>query len=374
MTSLIPYVPPPPENPILKFKKLVEAFDNHREQSAEFEREFERRNAPVPELIGADDPHEYKPSDWEWLESEAKNLLEKTQAFWPEENIHYHASFDYINERLCRTKETLKGDLSEAGAISLINRIEAELPSVMALETTFQQFEDNEKKFPLQSEILPVLQKQIKLWAKRMAAVDLARIEKFGIEWQAARQEQYAIFEKDLRAKLAFANHNDLLALLDVDKRVDECLHYVTAIAILRREKCNELADKLHRGLEKYQAAGEASWDVYYPVSQLYEEAVLAIREKRSERERQLAEERKRQQQAEKRLEIHRRFLEARQREHDRIEYDPWSELSAEQIAEIQTKGFPQKVTIRDLEYRIDEQDKLISELQQQITDLRTGG
>jgi hypothetical protein len=197
------------------------------------------------------------------------------------------ASYECIEMRLGGMKEILKGDLSQEAAASLVKRIEAELPSPMAVYTTCQELEDNQEKFPSQAKILLVLKDQKRIWKARMAAVDIARIEQLGIDWGTARSLQHAIFGKALRERLESAGHNDLLALLDVDadKRMEDCAHYVSAIADLRREKCDELAEKLRRGVEVFQGDNDGDWKAYCELGQLYDEARHVIQEKRYERE-----------------------------------------------------------------------------------------
>ena len=245
--------PPKPKNFILEFNELVAATDAQCRDVVALQREWEKRNYPVRELV-----KDFETDQYSWaltISHSATSLLEKLQALWPDENIHYHASRMCIGLRLGKMREDLpKGD--GANANNLIDRVEAELPSVMVLESTCRELTDNKKQFPqAPADILPVLREQKRIWARRMEALDVERIVDFGNEWQEARQEQHAIFEEALRQRLAFANRTELLALLDVDrdKRVDGYVHYVAAIANLFQENCTELAEKLRHCLETYQ-------------------------------------------------------------------------------------------------------------------------
>ncbi len=404
--ELVPYTgvpaapppPPPPTNFTLEFKNLVVAFDVQRKDFEGLQAEWQKRDRPVAELPRPEDIEDNQPHYY--ISVSAKRLLERLQALWSGENIHHHASHNGIAMRLGLMRERLpKGE--ETDAKSLIERVEAELPSIMALESTCQELEDGKEKFPLPRDILPVLKKHKTGWARRMEAVDVKRIEELSNEYTVARQEQHAILEKALRGELAFAGHKDLLALLDVDpdKRVDECVHYVVAIANLRRENCTELADKLCQCLETYQhcwAEDEDWWLASHEAKQVYNEAGPVIEEKRRERKskerRQEYEERKRQEE-EERLEAAREAArlrnvqELQRREEDQalvedenwdglaraqgeyweqvaLEYDPYSSLSVETIKEIETKGIPQLTDKQLAERRAQqEHDKALRDL-----------
>jgi hypothetical protein len=136
----------------------------------------------------------------------------------------------------------------------------------------------------------------------------------------------------------------------------------VSVVADLRQENCNELADKLRGCLETYQSDDAAE------LERLYLEARRVAREK--ERERQIEEweqekERERRKQEQERWEQEQdrqreeywgdvyqsqlsedELREERERaEEERrlaLAYDPWWEISAEVIAEIQKNGIPQ--------------------------------
>jgi hypothetical protein len=388
----VPPPPPPPKNPILEFKNLVAAFEVQRKDFETLKSACEKRVYPVAEFLN---PNEIDQSACAQFSSDnAKRLLEKLQALWPEENIHHHASYQYIALRLGVMMERLpKGEQSDVSAKSLIERIEAELPSITVLESTCRELEDNEKKFPLATDILPVLKKQKKIWAERMAAVDVVAIEKLGEDWDKAHEEQHAIFEKSVRERIAFAGHKELLALLDVDPdvRVEGCAHYVLAIDSLLRENCTELADKLRHCLGTYQDfdyeradddALKQAQQAHDELRPLYVEAYRVAEEKRSEREckerLQAYEERKREAEETKRRTDERISDAVRQRERERAhqhqllieeklcdalvreqeewwgqiatEYDPWLEVSAETIAEIKSSKLRvKKLTNKDL-------------------------
>ena len=182
----MPAAPPPPKpkNFTLEFKNLVKDFDIQCRGFEDLQAEWEKRDRPVVEL-----PREFETRHPLYLSTPAKRLLEKLQAFRPNENIHHHASHGGIAIRLGLMRDRLpKGE--ETDAKSLIERVEAELPSIMALESTCRELEDGKEKFPLPRDILPVLQKQKRIWKSRMEAVDLERIGRLGNEYTAGRDEQ----------------------------------------------------------------------------------------------------------------------------------------------------------------------------------------
>lgn len=407
----VPPPPPPPGNFTLEFKNLVAAFDGQRKKFAALEAQFEKRNYPVREFI---DPSENDLSaSAMFLLDDAKSLLEKLQALWPEENLHHHASRQCIGVRLNGMAQRLPRS-ENADPKSLIERIEAELPSPMVLESTCRELEDDLTRFPLPTDILPVLKKQKSVWANRMAAVDVVRIEQLSIDWEKARQEQYAIFEKALRGRLASAGHADLLAILeDPDQQVSECVHYVSAITNLRRENCTELADKLLRCFDTVQRGGYENYlQAVNELQEAYTEAWHVIPKRRQQREseerQQAYEEDQRQQQEEEHRKMLRRNIEIRRRERDRaeehercreqemwdalerareehweaiaLEYDPWAELDAETIALIKNGVIPHQLTKKEIAERkekaliertrrvIQEQrDKALRELQERL-------
>jgi hypothetical protein len=290
----VPAVPPPPPLPknfILEFENLVRDFDAQCYGFEALQAEWEKRNHPVAEL-----PREFETtcqSGYGYIARSAKRLLETLQAMWSDENVHYHASRKCISLRLHRMAKTLpKGE--QANPKSLVEYVEAELPSVMVLESTCREFETDTKPFPLPGHILPVLRKQKGIWKRRMESVDVKRIERLDNEYTVGREEQHAILEKAVRERLASAGHKELLAFLDIDKRVDECLHYVAAIANLRRENCTELAEKLQRDFETYQRlsnvdeddeSGDAWEQAESKARQTYDEARPVIQKKQYERE-----------------------------------------------------------------------------------------
>jgi hypothetical protein len=296
-SELVPYTPPPPlpKSFTFEFNQVVVALDRQCQKFEALQRAWQKRDYPVTTL---NDPNE--PS-WPSLVSEsAQNLLAKLQAFWSDENIHYHTSRKCIGARLSRVANYLDQELSPDRAQSLVDRIEAELPSVMVLESTCRELEDNPmKQFPQGGHILSVLGKQKKLWAKRMAALDLARIEELREELETARQQQYEIFDAALRQRLTREGHAELLAILDVDpdKRVDGCVHFVTVIANLLAENCTELADKHTNDNEE-----EVWWQAHDEACQTYEEArrVLADKQLHKRQQREMEEYRQKEQEKER--------------------------------------------------------------------------
>jgi hypothetical protein len=257
-------------------------------------------------------------------------LLEKLQALWPDENIRHHASHGGIAIRLGLMRDRLpKGE--ETDAKSLVERIEGELPSIMVLESTCRELEDSREKFPLPRDILPVLQKQKGIWKRRMEAVDIERIKQLSDEYTAGRDEQHAIVERALRERLVSAGHVDLLAILDMDKRVEECLHYVAAIVNLHRENCTELANKLQQDFETYQRLSNAGEDddnddhyeawgqAESKARQAYDKARQVVQKKQYERECEERLQARKEQERQRSLERTRRqlkeFREAREEE-----------------------------------------------------------
>jgi hypothetical protein len=390
--------PPPPKNFTLEFKNLVDAFDVQRQGFEALHAEWEKRDRPVLEL-----PRDFETDHPLYISIPAKRLLEKLQALWPDENIHHHASHDGIAMRLGLMRDRLpKGE--ETDAKSLIERVEAELPSIMALESTCHELEDGKEKFPLPRDILPVLQKQKRIWERRMESVDVERVERLSNEYTAGRQEQHAIVEKALRERLVLAGHKELLALLDVDKRVDECVHYVAAIANLHRENCTELADKLQQDFETYQRLSNVDEDddndawsqAESKAQQTYKEALRVGQEKYYARKReeweQERKEKERQQKQQKDEERERRWEEELWREAlaeqelqeemyaamERAEVEHWEEVARSQkiedqlftkevIAEIQKNGIP-RLTEKERVRRKDRElmQELLRELKEQ--------
>jgi hypothetical protein len=182
-TGLIPHTSVPAllkNNFTLKFKNLVAAFEAQLSDFAALQSMHEKRNYSVTERLGEDKQSFLHTC---LVRDAAKSLLETLHALWPEENIYHPASRECIAVRFSGMAKRLPRS-EQSDASSLIERVEAELPSVMALESACCELEDGMTRFPLVVDILPVLRKQTKLWAARMAAVDVPRIEQISNEWQ----------------------------------------------------------------------------------------------------------------------------------------------------------------------------------------------
>jgi hypothetical protein len=200
------------------FRALTELFDEQIKDFGELHSAWRGRNQQQVDLFHECESVEYVRDLWTQVREGAEQCAAEMRQLWVsienEEDLH-HPPDEYLMLRICSMALTMPDvTVTEDYGTRLAERIGAEEPSVMVCESIFREIEDTWKKksAPGIPDVLPLLKKYTPQWQRRLAAINLDKIQQWGEETIFALEFKHAVFNEAVLEYLDDHGHTDLAA------------------------------------------------------------------------------------------------------------------------------------------------------------------
>jgi len=231
------------------FKALTDLFDEQVETCEELCTAWRERNQRA-DFLDEDDDADYARDVWTRTHDGVEHCLEDLEQLrttrWKGIDI-YHPSAEYLMWRIGEMMKAWIDKLSDEPAANyaeyMAEHLAAKDLNVMIWESVFYDFEENRKsKPPSLAEVLELMGKYKRQWERRLAAIDLDKIQAMGEQTVFAREFKNAVFKEAVLEYLDNHGHtDDAKAVRDGEVTPQ----YTIIEAVARTEGHSELVAKL---------------------------------------------------------------------------------------------------------------------------------